>query len=1047
MKKLFSVVLLTALFLTLPVLADDFGGPGIGNPGYNQANLTKKDIGAGTVGEDGSYSYSYPMGPFRLSYHSDSGWSWGAGGTIERSTKKGIPQYTLDDTFLLNGQELVQTGHLGANTTDDRYVYTLKRQIGPNVLKAYYYIHNTKNQWVVLHDDGSRAEYSYIIKAWGGKFDGQTYAWGLRDTYSRNNYDHTRYAWRHLGEGQHEIEYIVNGKEKLEVNAKEIIKIEYAQYTQDSQYKYRQISYRTGSRINTLWFPCKVTLLRQTSSASPGSINVSIIDQNYGTYNQVAAWTITEDADFIWHWRVKEIQPEGARYPDNTAFSVPTTVFSYDDNIGNGFGKTYSFPTDYFGVGWPLYPEGLSRYDQTPDVMATYIDMNGDGLPDRVMQENNSKLMIYFNHMNSDGSIYFTNDGTWNSPNNCIKEWNDLGNKTAGHTSDIVDMDGDGLPDRLLKGTGNGTEFWVYPNEGGKKFKDNYRVWKIQDPNGDACAIRESDQAGMWIDLIDMNGDGLLDRVVKNTSMLSFGVKFNTGDGSFKQTEYWPINEPYLIKDGHKHEGDWTYTHNDWDLIDINGDGLPDRVHSYKFADGTYRIMIAFNNGNGFEPYNEFWKLPNNSENIRESVNEADIETHTTLDLMDFNNDGLPDILIKLHASDGSTHPSDLQVYFNIGRGFMTSPVTFSIPKDTYLDLAGITKEFSGNYPCVVASLLDINGDGYPDRLHVRDYSLNMIKPSWHKLIKITDKASGAATDISYQPLNKADNPNYQPSKIVVKEVTVHDGMQTLQGGLPNHYLLRTNYLYGCGVYDSKEREFRGFGCVTEWTQDGSMVKKYYNTDEILKGLIQKTETYARKNDEKDENNLVSRVTNTYQTYVSDKAGWKKSTLILPAKEITQSSGLDGTIRYQTIGHTYSFANLPDFMPIIDIIKSTHYGETDADGTDKDSETLETKTTYSSKENSSPLSFFSYPIEETSQTVKTKYDYYDNGDLKTVSQILDSANALTTSYTYDSYGNVLTVTDPNKQTVTFSYDDYFHQYKRIEKNALGHTAEYQYDPL
>ncbi|RPI70225.1 MAG: hypothetical protein EHM45_25125, partial [Desulfobacteraceae bacterium] len=40
-----------------------------------------------------------------------------------------------------------------------------------------------------------------------------------------------------------------------------------------------------------------------------------------------------------------------------------------------------------------------------------------------------------------------------------------------------------------------------------------------------------------------------------------------------------------------------------------------------------------------------------------------------------------------------------------------------------------------------------------------------------------------------------------------------------------------------------------------------------------------------------------------------------------------------------------------------------------------------------------------------------------------------------------------TVTDPNKQTVTFSYDDYFHQYKRIEKNALGHTAEYQYDPL
>ncbi|RPI74091.1 MAG: hypothetical protein EHM45_19690, partial [Desulfobacteraceae bacterium] len=1038
MKKLFSVALWTALFLTLPALADDFGGPGIGNPGYNQANLTKKDTGAGAVGEDGSYSFSYPMGPVSLNYHSDGGWSWGAGGMITRSTKKGVPKYTLDDTFLLNGQELVATAGLDSGTT----IYTLKRQIGPNMLKAYYYTDNTKNQWVVLRSDGSRDEYSYAIRAQGGKFDGQTYAWGLSDQYSRAKYDHTRYFWKDLGQGQHEIEYIVSAKEPLLVNAKDIVKIAYAVTP------YEQLSYRTGAKVNTSNYPHKVTHLRQTAASATGSQSISIDGQGYGTYNQVAAWTISADTGFIAYWRVKEIQPEGSLYPDNTAFSVPATVFTYDDKLNLNFEKAYEINTE------SLDKFNLMQYsDETEaDAESSFMDLNGDGLMDRVNLDKDGNLSVWFSRLAGDGSIYFElSNKTVSGMNSYLRCWEDAGGAGNGQLTDLLDINGDGLPDRIRKDVGNGDynkRIEVRLNKGGGEFESEKIYFGMQED--DYISLREMNpkddiylDSGVWVDLLDVNGDGLPDRVIKDKGRLI--VKLNTGKG-FTAENSWSLPGDNRLLQASWRSGDGN-TYTVADLVDMNGDGLPDRI---TFSD--VNIKIYFNYGNGFETNAALWAFPKDVfkySRVSKTDNEKKFSS-TMQELMDFNGDGLPDIVTKNRSTNGNA--TDISVYFNTGRGFESTAKIFKLATNKYNDTNGIEEDSISQqkYSQTTTAMLDLNGDGLPDRViksanKAMIYQLNPIGPSWRKLIKITDKAAGSATDIAYRSLNKADNPKYQPSKVVVKDVTVHDGMQTLQGGLPNHYLLRTNYLYACGVYDVKEREFRGFGCVTEWTQDGSTTKKFYNTDEVLKGLVQKTETYARENDEKDEKDLVSRTDYSYTTHNASTGDWKKSTMILPSKEITQDPDLSGTVRYRTTRHVYSYST---FYKSFDIV-STHYtyhdGETTAEATDMGVDSTASETAYYGWE--TETSFFLYPTFVKDQGVITKYDYYGNGDLKSVSQVLDSDTSLTTAYTYDSYGNVLTVTDPNKQTVTFSYDDYFHQYKRIEKNALGHTAEYQYDPL
>jgi RHS repeat-associated protein len=224
------------------------------------------------------------------------------------------------------------------------------------------------------------------------------------------------------------------------------------------------------------------------------------------------------------------------------------------------------------------------------------IDMNGDGLPDRVGHYNyNTRqhgIWVALNTGNGFGSYKkWMSAGQGQHKDNYV-----TGSNSNGTYSALVDMNGDGLPDRVghynyntrqhgiwvALNTGNGFgsyKKWMSAGQG--QHKDNY--------------VTGSNSNGTYSALIDMNGDGLPDRVGHHnyrTNTKGLHVALNTGNG-FGEYKLWLRNgyggHSYNYVTGSNSNG--TYSA----LIDMNGDGLPDRVGHHNYRTNTKGLHVALN--------------------------------------------------------------------------------------------------------------------------------------------------------------------------------------------------------------------------------------------------------------------------------------------------------------------------------------------------------------------------------------------------------------------------------------------------------------------
>jgi YD repeat-containing protein len=299
----------------------------------------------------------------------------------------------------------------------------------------------------------------------------------------------------------------------------------------------------------------------------------------------------------------------------------------YHNNLLNGFtvkqdGNPWDWPNpmgmDYYDPETQGSTGNLIRYYHY--LLGTYIDnidMNGDGLPDRVGNcVPPTTWNVYFNNGNG-----FSARVSWPHPSgdgNLIRNADSYGSVY----SDVIDMNGDGRPDRVVYGNPG----WrVYLNTG-SGFEDNYRAWPAP-ANYLSYWIRQSALVTNEItvrvaDVVDMNGDGLPDRVVSDGA--NWFVFFNNGSGFDQEGVVW-ASSPFFI---HSHfsdeDGDWANTTSK--LIDMNGDGLPDLVAIGNSGFGPWTIYM--NTGSGFSD-GVVW--PNSG------------DYNPMVDAFDINGDGLPD--------------------------------------------------------------------------------------------------------------------------------------------------------------------------------------------------------------------------------------------------------------------------------------------------------------------------------------------------------------------------------------------------------------------
>jgi RHS repeat-associated protein len=587
---------------------------------------------------------------------------------------------------------------------------------------------------------------------------------------------------------------------------------------------------------------------------------------------------------------------------NNKAQPLPTQTFTYQ-GAALSFGNTISWTGMNMDAptGTVLEPEvtTVESADSGPGFsLADLVDIDGDGLPDRVCYDdtgtttsgskNTCKYQVQKNlGMQANGNGAFgtrypfgptsTSGGATASDANPIPNVIQYASLNGPYLR-FQDINGDGLPDRvcnywkadpLLEGNVmDYTCFEVMTNTGlGFAQPTKWSVSPGPTAAGnswgfDIALYDQVDSGGVNVGFFDINGDGLPDRVTSmyytEGAMINFRVRLNTGSdftplqlfGPYKSQNY--NNYPISGQASPWWAGIETpYVH----MVDINGDGLPDRVmlpmdpnHPGSPLQGTDHFVVEYNNGYGFEAVNtstavpggaDAWPGVNSQMTPKSGQNYNTIVNLPDVGLFDVNGDGLPDRVML----DETTYPTQGNktwlVYLNNGTGFSNPPIKITNIdcQGQYSDRGWWGPESSFGGGNVAVTMMDINGDGLLDRVmsvygeNSAYFKVQLNNGPFPDLLTGINNGVGGGYAVTYKPSTAWDNrtdpavPNSGSQMPFVRQtvasVTVSDG---INGGQTS------TYAYGGGFYDGSRREFSGFAVVTNTDPTLRYTVTYHHT-------------------------------------------------------------------------------------------------------------------------------------------------------------------------------------------------------------------------
>ncbi len=394
-----------------------------------------------------------------------------------------------------------------------------------------------------------------------------------------------------------------------------------------------------------------------------------------------------------------------------------------------------------------------------------------------------SEQPIYFTRLTSDadrGSVYEFGSNylpQWDEVSLAISSRNDgfisrsvvMGaGGTSEHlpalTADFLDMNGDGLKDRVYMDTGTSPDWWWVQLNTGQDFKDPVKwkevdrryddsAWETEDYNYGALRHYEGRHPHVLGDLADMNGDGRPDRILqKHDGSGKWYVQINNGTG-FDSIKTWSTN----VQPVSQWSSEATYAsqvRNDKDgksvqelladLIDLDGDGLPDRVVRPSVEPYDHWFFQK-NSGTGFED-TMLWKgvdagFYEGSEKMGASLSWYFRDSGSLIGelsgLVDLNGDKRPDrILLKNENPGDEDSALDWYVQWNNGKGFDSAvlwdsdirrlPGTATAKSGTSLK---VFKDWDSPRDILI-DLQDVTGDGLPDRVTV-DRNMTSAQTIW----------------------------------------------------------------------------------------------------------------------------------------------------------------------------------------------------------------------------------------------------------------------------------------------------------------------------
>ena len=986
---------------------------------------------------NGSARYQYPialppgtagMAPsVALSYTSHTKWSnigygWTLSGLdeISRSAKCGVPTLDDRDAFVWRGQELVMDADGGYHTAKEGFARIEKLSTSwlvtlPSGVKYHYGA--TDNARIMTHESADVVHRWALNKVEDPNGNYYTVEY-LRDQDSAVYYPQT-------------ITYTFNDAAPLGT--------------------YRTVHFAWEARPDVRTSYAEAT--RQTTALRLASVE-SRVDGVLHSRHELS-YTLDAGGKSL----LKAISVVGS---DN-ATTLPATKFDYSRGQQH-FGEVSS------------YGDGLGMYISTGGRGASkmLIDINGDGLTDEVARgarrpRGGAALPFEIRLGTIEGG--FAEAIEWQGATDSPGVTDTHSHKDHLYSSKLmIDMDGDGRPDIIERMStrrepGN---YQVYLNTG-----TGFAPAVDWGPGEARYVMDTAGRANTTKLLMDINGDGLPDelyrpyqpsvsarrgrRSARPEVLYNLQVRLNTGSG-FGESQDWGTMQGLYLKEQYRD------AHTIHELVDINGDGLPDDLYRpYAPArrgqpEQLSNLLVRLNTGSGFGPVEDWGTMQ--GQGIRDTDGRGRASFH---DLIDINGDGLlDDVYRRRQISARGYKPLDhYLVRLNTGSGFG--------PVQSWGDGLGATLHDS--YRGTVShTLMDINGDGLVDDVqrspghrlissarrnvkYPKDYEVRLNQAGPPALLTMVQLPTGGRIEYEYGVSTQFDNTDYTgtprlANKIrVVTAITRDDAMGSTS---------TSRITYRGGLYEGFPKcEFRGFREVTVTDATGAKTLSTYLQDDACWGHSNGSQRFSA------DDALLS-ATESEWTYRDIQAATvDQPGIVFPYIETARTKAYDGADTPRVREQHYLYDDYGNVTQV-----------TDAGDVAIDGDEVRMRTEYAINTDRWLVNKPSEEVVEDKQAgawtpARQTRTYYDNGALGSVSvgdvtrtdAWVGEDDYATTTVGHDAYGNVVWTRDanangvagwgvnPSGHTTDIVWDTAFHTVPIEQRNALDHVTRIEYDAL
>lgn len=502
------------------------------------------------------------------------------------------------------------------------------------------------------------------------------------------------------------------------------------------------------------------------------------------------------------------------RRSDNSSTSCSRDVF---DITGDGLVDWVVPSTSGCASTWMVYPGTLAGFSTTAiqwqslgcqiregrsvgdSPRHTYtdkdtIDLNGDTIPDFIdtttWSSANQWWRVHLGYVTANGGGFLTTPTNWPAPRKELRHTisADVSAPALGYSPapgsidlrDVIDMNGDGLLD-LVDVEGASAGMWPVWLNTGSGFATTARNFAVGLPG--VTILRWTRERDEIIGIRDMNADGLPDQVFAgygNVTWPGYWYVFLNSGHAMDVVEQWAI--PSAVGGRYLRRMDSSQEDVTREVMDVNGDGLPDLVDQQGWTTQNPYWRVVLNRGGGFSASVLSWYSP--AADIRSGGDEK-----TYQDTFDIDGDGLVDYV-------DFTTPGSLPIYRHLGGAWCASS-------------DGSTCSTQPNATTAAARVESPRTD----------------------LLVALENGIGGSTQLEYRPSSQWDNTggdgiNDLPFALwTVTRIERDDGLCNDAGGgclSSGAHTLVTNVAYQNGRFDPASRQLRGFQIVTSRDADGT---------------------------------------------------------------------------------------------------------------------------------------------------------------------------------------------------------------------------------